>query len=501
MKTYYQEILKSFRDDEEIKKAALDGNALIYKYLSWMIMQNSTLYRTLSIKNGTAEADRLLMDALVIFRRQLNHNHFRIVTEKERIFISRKKTPLAEHLAGLFDLMTEISPLNTFHNEAQTYLSELAGGRAIGKLYALRPRIFSALHKAGCTKSEDKEDLLNETMVIFWQKLTGNEIGIYLHGKKDNPDHCFVFGKQLCQQSKLSTFLAGIAINRFMNMTRTAEFKAIKSDPGSIPEFDYDEEIFADRGNPTEALYHYYRERVEPRKIRTLVSMLQYDCCLDEKYVKELIGINNARIHSCRQRESFCKWQQEPANRTAGLLDDSNDYLADREKQAGRLNEKIRIIDRAVRENTDHADLEKFSEEFRSESDFNRYCRLFKEVFYLSASGKPSRFTGLADEQELRSRLDAFKKVMLTLPSLKAIQVYVFYGAEEPHGSHVSLLRSLSPELAEMQPSSETLNRLIDQMNERLPSDPAELADDIYVANRSLFTKLSTDINFANLVN
>lgn len=79
MKTYYQEILKSFPDDEQIKKAVLTGNALIYKYFSWMIMHDNVKYRNISIKEGTKVADRLLMDALVIFRRQMNHDFFSFI--------------------------------------------------------------------------------------------------------------------------------------------------------------------------------------------------------------------------------------------------------------------------------------------------------------------------------------------------------------------------------------------------------------------------------------
>jgi hypothetical protein len=501
MKSYYQEILNAFHDDEGIKTAVLSNNTLIYKYLSWIIMQNSTQYRSVSIKEGTKKADELLMDTLVIFRRKLSKNKLELLTHKERIYINNNRTELVEFLLSLFFLIYEISDLNAANIHSGEFEASLKRGRSFQKLFELKTMVFSTLHEAGCKIQQDKEDIFSESLVIFWKKILDGEIGIYFSGKPDNMDHCHAYNRKLYQNSKMSTYLSGIAKNIFLNRTRTAEFRMLKSDAEALQEKS-DRDLFTDEGvNQVETMFLYYRNFVEPRKLRTAISLLQYDCNLEDKEVRELIGINNARIHSSRQRAHFSEWYDQNLNNIPAILDASHDYFSRRETRKTRLNEKIRTIDLFGRNKINHVDLGKFREEFRSNLEFNQFHQVFKNAYYLVSTGKPSGLSGLPDEKTLRTMMDDFKTVMFRLPNFQSILFWLFYGAEEPDETIIDLFKGLHPELAELEQDSVVLKRLISQLNEHLPADQAELTDDVYASNSNLFTHLSTENNFINLVN
>lgn len=501
MKTYYQEILNAFHDDEEIKKAVLSHNALIYKYLTWIMMQNSLPYRSIKLKEGKETADRLLRDCLVIFRRQVNHDYYKILIKKEKIINGNSNSELVDHLVSLFKLMEEISPLNPFHEAAEKYEKEMVEGRGLLALELCRPLVYSALHKAGCTNQEDKEDIFTDARMIFWQKLKNNETGLFLTGQSNDISNCHVYNKSLFQNSKLCTFLAGISINLFLNLTRTSEFRISKKDLSHVPDTVSDDQVSEDNARQLKMLYNYYRNCVEPRKIRTIISMLQYDCDLEEKEVKGLLGINNARFHSSRLRENFVKWQKDPRNRQSAIIDASNEYLTKKESQDKKLNEKLLIIDRFERGQSNHVDLNKFREEFRSHNEFHKYRRLFMISYYLVSQGKASRFTGLLDEMELRMMMGSYKNIILELEHLQALLIFLFYAAEEPEESIIGLLLGLHSELPRLDPKPDFLKKLIDQMNDHVPSDPSQLADELYASNGNLFMLMSEDNYFINFVN
>jgi hypothetical protein len=501
MKSYYQEILNTCHDDEGIKKAILSNNALIYNNLSKIIMSNSAQYRNVSIKEGNKAADQLLLDVLIIFRRQVKYDKTGIICYKDKLIVTKNKSELVDYLVNLFLLISEISPFNPYHDISALFEADLVKGRGFLKLYELRAGVFSTLHETGCKNQEDKEDIFNESLVIFWKKMLDGETGIYFTGKTDKMDNCHVYNRKFYQNSKLGTFLSGIAKNIYLNRTRTAEFRAVKSDVAELPESQDLDHVMGETENQVEIMFLYYRNFVESRKLRTAISLLQYDCNLEDKEVRQLMGINNARIHSSRQRAHFSEWYEQNLKKVSGIFDASHDYFSGREDKRSRLNEKIRTIDQFERNSTNHVDLNTFREEFRSNPEFNRFHRVFKNAYYLASTGKPSGLTGLPDEKSLRAMMDSYKEAIFSLPNYQAILFLLFYGAEEPDETIISLLKGLHPELAGMEQDSEALQRLISQLNDHLPADPSALTDDVYTSNSNLFTHLSTEKNFINLVN
>lgn len=500
MKTYYQEILNDFHDDEEIKSAVLLNNTLIYKYFSWIIMQNSTEYKGITHKKSNRAADQLLMDTLIIFRRQVKNELIGLLSRKDKIYAGNIGE-LAEYLTGLYQLIYEISPLNPFHQASADFEKELKRGRGFSMLNQLNPKIFGTLHEAGCRNAEDKQDILNESLVIFWKKLLEGELGLYFTGNPENPGYCCVYNRKLYRHSKLSTFLSGIARNIFLNMTRTAEFRAEKSEASMVPDSGWHDPFLEENDLQVETMFLYYRNYVEPRKLRTVISLLQYDCNLEDREVRQLIGINNARIHSSRQRSHFMDWYEQNLNNAPAIFDASHDYFLRRENKRTRLNEKIRTIDQFDRNKINHVDLEKFREEFRSNPEFRQHYRIFKHVYYFVSTGKQSGLSGLPDEKSLRAMMDAYKEVIFGLPNYQAVLFLLFYGADEPDETIISLLKGLHPELAELEQDSDPLKQLLDQLGEHHPANNQDLTNEVYASNCSLFAGLSVKDNFINMVN
>jgi hypothetical protein len=248
-------------------------------------------------------------------------------------------------------------------------------------------------------------------------------------------------------------------------------------------------------------MFLYYRNYVEPRKLRTVISLLQYDCNLEDREVRQLIGINNARIHSSRQRSHFMDWYEQNLNNAPAIFDASHDYFLRRENKRSRLNEKIRTIDQFDRNKINHVDLEKFREEFRSNPEFRQHYRIFKHVYYLVSTGKQSGLSGLPDEKSLRAMMDAYKEVMFGLPNYQSVLFLLFYGADEPDETIIGLLKGLHPELAELEQDSDPLKRLLDQLEEHQPANNQDLTNEEYASNCSLFAGLSVKDNFINMVN
>jgi len=500
MKTFYQEILNEFHDDEGIKSAVLSNNALIYKYLSWMIMYNSTQYNSVSQKENSRAADQLLMDSLIIFRRQVKHDLAGFICRKGKIYIGHKGD-LADYLVDLFSLVLEISPGNPFYQASENFARDLARGRGFERLERLNGKINSTLHETGCRNPEDKQDILNECLVIFWKKLLEGEIGFYFTGQPDNPEYCSVYNRKFYRHSKLSTYLSGIAKNIFLNMTRTAEYRAMKSDASMIPEKVEVDPLMDQEEGHIETLFIYYRNFIEPRKLRTVISLLQYDCRLEDKEVRHLTGLNNARIHSSRQRAHFMEWYEQNLENAPAIFDTSHDYFLRRENKKSRINEKIRTIDQFERNRINHVDLHKFWEEFRSNPEFDRFHRVFRQAYYLASTGKPSGLSGLPDEKNLRAMMDEYKEVIFSLQNYRAILFLLFYGADEPDETILSLLKGLHPELVETGQDSDQLKNLVSQLEEHQPANAEELADEVYASNNRLFSLLASRGNFLNMLN
>jgi hypothetical protein len=501
MHNYDQEILQSFRDNAELESAVLSNNAMIYGVLARIIMKQSTYYRAILLKESQKIADQLLMQTLTIFRRQVKHHKTAIRIHKGRVYAGKNRTELSDLLLNLYSQVFQSSEWNTANKNAREFERTLINGRGFSKLDKLKSFVLNTLHESGCKNPEDKEELFNESLLIFWKKLVDGKIGIYFAGSENKPENAHVYNRDLYQQSKLSTFLTGIAKNLFLNKTRTVDFRAIKYDIADFPEDDEGLLPPEETDSQVVVLFHYYRHYVEPRKLRTAISLLQYDCNLEDREVRQLIGINNARIHSSRQRAHFAEWYGQNLSQAARIADASQDYFAKREDQKARINEKILTIDRFERQRVNHIDLNIYREEFRSHPEFNRFHRVFKQAYYLASTGKPSGFSGLPDESDLRTAMEIFKASIFSLSGYQAMLFLLFYGAEEPDETIVSLFRELHLELAGMEPDSAVMEILVDQLNAHLPADPAELADDIYASNTSLFARLSAEKIFTNLAN
>ncbi|MCU0363713.1 MAG: hypothetical protein MUE32_10175, partial [Bacteroidales bacterium] len=343
------------------------------------------------------------------------------------------------------------------------------------KLLEMKAKVFNTLHDIGCKVKEDKEDIFNESLIIFWNKLTNREIGIYFSGNTDKLDNCRVFNRKYYQNSRLSTYLTGIAKNLFLNKTRTIDFRLMKDDVTEIEDKPDDFSSFGGDDNQVEIMFLYYRHYIEPRKLRTAISLLQYDCNLEDKEVRMLLGINNARIHSSRQRARFSEWYDENLENFSEILDQASDYFSGRAAKRERLNEKIRTIDLFQRKRINHIDLNIFREEFRTRDEFQRYHKLFRLVYYFTEKGKASGLSGLQDEKLLRGMMDTYKDVVFSLPNYQAILLLLFYGAEETEDKIITLFKELGPELSELEIDSTGTLSLKDQLDEHKPEDTEQV--------------------------
>jgi len=500
MNSYYHKICKDFNSGNDLMKAIVSNRAIVYYYLSQLIILYSDAYKNIGVKEGKQAADQLLTETLLVFHRQVKNNKIELRIKDERIFTNKENLELFDYLSNLFSLIIETSPVNPNHNQNQEFEQKLVCGQGFRKIYEIKESILNTLHTFGCKDQQDKEEIFDESLLVFWKKLTQGEVGVYFTGNNQKLENCRVFNRKFYQSSKLGTFLTGISKNIFLNKTRTTDYQTFRNKTTEISEQDNIEPVSSGSDAPALTLFLFYRILVEERRLRTIISILQYDCNLEDKEVQQLIGINNTRIHSSRLRAHFSEWYQKNILKIPELLDAAHDYLIKRESKKEKLNEKISTIDLYRRDSLGFLDLKIFHEEFHSIPEFRQYYRIFKYVFYFTAVGKPSALAGLPDEKMMRTLMEIYKVGLYTLPKYQAILLLLYYGSDEPGEIIINLMKSLHQELLQQDTATESIAELTRQLQENTPDDYSSLKNEIYETNKVLFNRFSTDKNFTNLI-
>jgi hypothetical protein len=499
MSMSYARLLNDFTSGTDIMNAIVSNNASIYYYIAEIMIFGSDTYRNTENRAGRQVAEKLLLESLIILRRQLKYGKLALTIERDVIYTDRNKTELIHHLDQLLMLNYEIGHYNQVHNQSGDFERKLINGQGYHKILKLKGAIIRSLYSFGCKNDDDKEEIFNECLVVFWQKLICNQVGFYVSGKTDKPDNYHVYNKKFYQNSKLSTYLTGIAKNIFMN--RIKSVKITEPVSADLPDKDMGNPEIHLSENPLIFMFLYYRVFVEPRKLRTVISILQYDCNLEDKEVRQLIGINNARIHSCRLRCNFHEWYSKNLNFSHVIFDKASGYLEDRESKTVKLNEKIRVIS-SYRESANlwKVDLGIFREEFRTNDDFKRFHQVFRYLVYLSYTGKSANLAGLPDEKLLRDMMGIYKNGLSLLPGYKSLIFLFYYGSEEPGNIIINLLNNLSNELAGLDQNPEAVRHLVSQLENNSPSDASDLTNKIYETNCTLFSHFSGEKDFLNMI-
>jgi len=496
----YLEILKHFGTEAEIMKAVVSNNALLYYPLSKLMISECSTYREVETRIGRNAADRLLAECLIVFRRLVKHQKSDIQLSKQTIRIGKDNLDLSEYLSELMKLIYSTGELSPVYSHALAWERKLINGQGFEKFNELKGMVAYSLHGCGCTDQQDKEDLFNESLLVLWKKLQNGEAGLYFQDESTSLEQCRIYNRRYYQHSKVGTFLTGIARNLFMNLTRNASYNASKTCLFDIQEINDPDYIPEEEDNTLLLMFLYYRVFIEPRKLRTLISLLQYDCNLEDKDVRNLLGINNTRIHSCRLRGHFSDWYRENLRKIPQFLDSSHEYFVKREEKKKRLNEKIRMVDRYEKGENRAIDLLMFSEEFSDLKEFMKYHTLFKLVFYFITIGKPSALAGLPEEKVLREHLEAFRKGLFQIPGICTLLLLLYYGSDEPSGTINPILTSLAKELKELDQKNDTADRLVQQLESAKLNNELTFNDEINAANKSLFKELAWQPIFNTMI-
>jgi len=498
MNSVCQRIVNDFGNDNNLSDAILTNNKLIYYYLSQIIMLGSNYYSDIESLNGKTAADQLLIDSLIIFRRQIKYKKIRIQYEKKRIIVNNR-IELSEYLRNLFILLIETGPLNSFYQQSLEFEKKLITGNGFQKIYELKRPVLNTLHECGCKQIDEQEEIFHESLILFWKKLINSELGVYVTGNFKKLDNFRVYNRMFYQNSKLSTFLTGIAKNLFFNKLKKAGYNVYKDNTTEITDRNDEEQVTNETDNSVLLQFLYYRNFVEPRKIRAMISILQYDCNLEDKEVRMLIGINNARIHSSRLRAHFYEWHRQNSNNIQAFLDIANDYFIKRNLKIDTLNKKIRTIDLYQRNIIKTVELNFFREEFRAIPDYTKYHQVFKYVLYFTTMGKFSALSGLPDEKVLRALMQTYKTELFKLPGYQVILLLLFYGSDEPEEVILTLINSLRTELSD--PGQDGLaNDFTHRLGDFDLRDSTGLTNEIYKSNCTLFNSFSNEKSFINLM-
>jgi hypothetical protein len=499
----YSKILTEYIDESGIRNAILTNHSAIFYFFTQLLIHNDHKYVEVEAQVGRDAANQLLVDALVALRRQVKHGKADISILRNKVYVGKANTDLTEYLGNLYSLMYETSQYSKTYEHAREFEQNLITGKGFHHVSKLKDSVKNALYSFGCRQEQDHEEIFNESLVVLWQKLTVREIGLFFRGTPDKPANWFIYNKRYFQNSRLSTFLTGISRNLFLNRIRTG--RTPDTQLGDLP---LAEREHLDTGpdaseNSVFTVFLFYRNFIEPRKLRVIVSFLQYDCCLEDSEVRDLLGINNARIHSCRLRSNFHSWYHQNIAYLPVVFDQAAQYLANRTAGIQRMNEKIRFILNFQKSKVrSPVDLSLFKEEFRAPSEFHLYHRIFISVFYLSSAGKASVFAGLQDEKVLRSLMGIYKRMLFTLKNLQVMLFLFNYSAEEPQDSVVKIMNAFCSELQELvrTPEYQSFIPLLTQLTQWNPRGPADLVSELYRANTALFLALSNDKNYTAML-
>jgi hypothetical protein len=494
----YKNILKSFSSSEGLREAIVTNDASFYYLLVQEVIIESQEYKEMRNQYGCALADQMLTKTLIVFRQLVKFNKLEFQIGSGRINVNKNPSDLIGNLNSLLRVIDETGQHNTNYKHFIEFETRLINGEGFRKLYDLKRYVINALTSFGCKDSLDGEELFHEALLIFRKKLKDNDIGLFFTGENAKIQDWQVYNRKFYQYSRLSTFIIGIAKNLFMNKIRTAEYKQTKSKGPDISELNISEisNIEMESDNPVMMMFVYYRSEVEERKLRSVISLLQYDCGFEDNDIRKILGLNNARIHSSRLRAHFIDWYYLNLKRLPEFIDETEGYFRSREQKKEKLNLKIRNLDWYLKNQISQPDLTVFKEEFRSHQEFYRLFRIFRNVFYLSGIGKPSTLVGLPDEKSTRKSLELFRKKLFELSGIQVTLFMLYYSTDETEESIVNLIRCLINELCEQKSDVNDVYRLTDKMLFYNDEDKAELCNILYQTNNSLFEQLLKEPDF-----
>ncbi|MFH1118909.1 MAG: hypothetical protein V1775_03745 [Bacteroidota bacterium] len=496
MASCYKNILISFSSSGDLYEAIVTNNASLYYFLVHELISESQEYREMRQQYGNALTDQLLIKTMIVFQQQVKFNKLEFQIGSGRISVNKNPSDLIGYLKSLLRVIVETGQHNRNYKHFIEFETRLINGEGFRKLYDLKQSVMNALNSFGCRDSLDGEELFHEALLIFRKKLIDNEIGLFYTGGDAKIQDWQVFNRKFYQYSRLSTFITGIAKNLFNNKLRTAEFKQAKNKGPDITELNICEMSENESENPVMMMFVYYRSEVEERKLRSVISLLQYDCGFEDNDIRKLLGLNNARIHSSRLRAHFTDWYYLNLKRLPEFIDETEEYFRCRELKKEKLNLKIRNLDWYRRNQISQPDLTIFKEEFRSQQEFNKLFRIFSRVFYLSGIGKPSTLVGQPDEKSTRKSLELLRKKLFELSGIHVILYMLYYGSDETEESIVNLIRSLRNELFDQKNDFIEAYHSLDQMLSSNDENRTVLSDILYQLNNSLFEQLLNEPDF-----
>ena len=486
MLTVYSTLLTDFPSGGSLHDAVITNNRQFYQLVVRLVMEKCEQYRLFKEKHGAIVAGELLSRLLIVFYRQVKAGKAELSVAKQAIHIQNGKTELLEYIDNLLRLCIESGEYGPFYSQSCQLESQLKDGRSFEKLKPLNNLITGSLKSFGCMQKEEADEIINESLITFWHKLKNQEIGLFFTKNPYRVEECLVFNRTFYQTSKLSTYLTGIARNIFLNRLKTFRPGIVNFEDYYNGNLDIAENEQPD--NQIVFMYQYYRIFIENRKLRAIISLLQYDCNLEDREVRLLLGINNARIHSCRLRANFHDWYKMNLMALPMLYDKAAEYLAQRNAKNQRINKKLRFIDRYKHTGEVQAvDIGLFVEEFRTENEFTQFCLTFSTMYYLATVGKPSQVSGLTDEGTLREQLAKFKEMLFGLPNSASIAYLIYYATGEPAEVMLKVFAELYVEYHDIEKEQQGVSALKNQLSELLAWKDEDLKNQLYKTNQHLF--------------
>lgn len=465
------EILKNYQiNNGDLDRALIFGDPETY-YLIVKSLIREKFFQDL-LFNENLNAYDLLTETLIAFRRQLKSGKATIQFQKQLILVNNKQE-ISEYLKRIFTLMAEEKADTEFQNKVDENATFI-------EVYHLKDKVMNTLGTIGLQLKVDPEEVFQESILRLWDKISHNEIRI-IKNKLDQPvNDWVVYNRFDYSNSRLSTYLVAIAKNlvynnyRFQKLRNSESIEIIENRSAEV-------ETNPD-SDPILLCYKYFRVFYEDRKLRSIISILHYDCGLEEKEVCHLLKINNARIHNSRLKSDFNDWYCHFLKNYAKYFLELNHYAREIESKEHKLNQKLMAITQFISRKSD-VDLNIFKEEFRSQEEFRGMGIVFRNVLYLVSLGKASNISGLPEEPLLREKHASLKSSLFNLEKVEVILYLLFYASMEPEYGIQQLLIALKEEMTGIE----------NDLNFRFLLKPSDLKNDMYSVNQRLFGLLDKE--------
>ncbi len=492
MHSLYTELLQVYQNADGLSEAILSNNEHVYSLLTVYIIHHSEIYKDIVEKKERSGSEMIVSDTLTILRRQVKAGIAPLGVNHGKLLLG--KTDLLLHIDRLLLLLQKTGPLSEIKAEVGRVELNLINGYGFRTILKLKPGIMGALVTFGCHSQSEREEIFSESLIILWKKLIHNEIGIIKESPQGHTDRYQVYNKRYFQHSSLNTFLTGIVRFLFMNRCRIRK-RQFTDIADNIPEINNLPDTESDK-EPVAVLFRLYRIFYEPRKLRTLISLLQYDCGLEDAEVCRITGLSNGRIHSYRLRRNFRHWYSTNIGNLHRVTDKAYDYHKMCESKLRFLNEKIRVLNDGQDDHLQDVPMDIFREEFTDSINFHAYRQILLDILYLAQAGKASSLKGIPDEAALRQKMSSFRHLLRTLEPHLAVMYLLYYASDEPPDAIVNLLQELAVELADEEPEERGALNFGIHLTNNIPSDTEELTRRLCAINSHIFTTLSKPTPF-----